>query len=87
MSMPMEKVSLTLNSDTLRQARARVGRRRLSSFVDESLRLRLQHDRIRKLLGDLDERYGPIPAELREEVRREWEATRPQPRKKRRRSS
>jgi hypothetical protein len=85
MAMPTEKVSLTMNSDTLKKVRARVGKRGVSAFVDESVQLRLQHDRIRKLLRELDDKYGPVPEEVREEVRREWEATRPKQKKARRR--
>lgn len=87
MGMPMEKVSITMDSETLRKVRARVGRRGVSAFIDDSVRLRLQHDRIRKWLREMDEKYGPVPEEVRAEVRREWEATRPQPPKKKRRQS
>lgn len=75
--MPTEKVSLTLSQTALDEARSRVGRRGLSEFIDEALQLRLQHDRLKKLLADLDAEYGPVPEEIREEVRREWDASRP----------
>jgi hypothetical protein len=70
--MSTEKVSLTLDRDVLKEARGRVGRRGLSSYVDEALRLKLQHDRLRTLLSELEAAHGPISARIRSEVRREW---------------
>jgi hypothetical protein len=71
--MATEKVSLTLNEQTLREARKQVGRRGLSKYVDEALRIRLQHDRLRALLAEMEAERGPIPHEVMEEVRREWD--------------
>ena len=71
--MATEKVSLTLNEQTLRQARKQVGRRGLSKYVDEALQTRLQHDRLRALLAEMEAERGPIPPEVMEEVRREWD--------------
>lgn len=70
--MATEKVSLTLDRDLVRQARARGGRRGLSSFVDSALRLQLQHERLRALLEEMDAEHGPIAEDILEEVRREW---------------
>jgi hypothetical protein len=83
-AMVMEKVSLTLDAKAVKEARRRAGKRGLSAYVDESLKLRLQHDRIRAWLDEAEQIAGPIPDEIREEVRREWEAGR---RKRRRKSS
>ena len=70
--MATEKVSLTLDRAMLKEARGRVGRRGLSSYVDEALRLKLQHDRVRALLAELDAAHGPVSARIKAEVRREW---------------
>jgi hypothetical protein len=72
MDMATEKVSLTLDRDLVRQARARGGRRGLSAFVDSALRLQLQHERLRALLDEMDAEHGPIPEDVLEAVRREW---------------
>lgn len=84
MAMPMEKVSVTLGGDTLKEIRERVGKRGVSSFIEDSVQLRLQHDRIRRFLRQLDEEFGPVPPEIKEEVDREWNATRPKLKKPRR---
>jgi hypothetical protein len=70
--MATEKVSLTLDRAVLKEARGRVGRRGLSSYVDEALRLKLQHDRLRTLLSELETAHGPVSERIRSEVRREW---------------
>lgn len=72
--MATEKVSLTLDREVLHEARARVGIRGLSSYVDAALRLTLQHDRLRELLEELESVHGPISNRTRTEVRREWPA-------------
>jgi hypothetical protein len=84
--MATEKVSLTLDRAVLKEARGRVGRRGLSSYVDEALRLKLQQDRLRTLLSELEAAHGPIPQRIRSEVRREWpndaSAAKPKPRRR-----
>ncbi|MFA5890436.1 MAG: CopG family transcriptional regulator [Actinomycetota bacterium] len=70
--MATEKVSLTLDREVLKEARARVGIRGLSSYVDAALRLTLQQDRLRGLLSELDATHGPVSNRTRSEVRREW---------------
>lgn len=70
--MATEKVSLTLDRGLLKQARSRAGRRGLSSYLDSALRLKLQQDRLRTLLSDLEEAHGPVSNRVRSEVRREW---------------
>ncbi len=72
--MATEKVSITLDEELLRAVRERVGGRGLSAYVNEALRRDLQHDRIRDFLAAMEEEQGPIPEEVMEEVRREWDA-------------
>jgi Arc/MetJ family transcription regulator len=71
--MATEKVSLTLDADILAEARDQVGRRGLSSYVNDALRRKLQHDRIGAFLADAQAEVGPIPPVLLEEVRGEWQ--------------
>lgn len=82
--MATEKVSLTLDGAVLKEARGRVGRRGLSSYVDAALRLKLQQDRLRTLLSELESVHGPVSERIRSEVRREWPA-RPREQKPKRR--
>jgi hypothetical protein len=70
--MSTEKVSLSLDSALLRKARQVAGRRGLSALVNDALRIRLQHERLRALLADMDSEFGPVPAEEMERARRTW---------------
>jgi len=81
--MGTEKVSLTLDERALREARSRVGRRGLSSYVDDALRQRLQRDRLIALLAELEAEHGPIPDDIQEQVDREWREASKQRRKSR----
>jgi Arc/MetJ family transcription regulator len=72
--MRTEKVSLTLEEELLTEARAAVGARGLSSYVNRALRQQLQHDRIAGLLAALEEENGPIEPRVMEEVRQAWPA-------------
>ncbi|WP_007509845.1 MULTISPECIES: hypothetical protein [Pseudofrankia] len=68
--MPVTKVSLTLDSDLVQEARERVGPRELSAYINAALRQRLQHDRLAEFLAASDEEAGPVPEEDIEEARR-----------------
>lgn len=81
--MAVSKVSLSIDQDVLAEARARAGRRELSSYVNEALRHQLQRDRLAELLAEMDAESGPIPDEVMEEARRLWRG----PAAKRRRSA
>jgi hypothetical protein len=70
--MPVEKVSLSLNSDLVDQARRVAGPRGLSALVNDALRIRLQQERLRILLAEMDAEYGPIPPEEIERARKTW---------------
>jgi Arc/MetJ family transcription regulator len=66
------KVSLSIEEDLLAEARARAGRRELSSYVNEALRRQLQRDRLTELLAEMEAESGPIPDDVMEEARRLW---------------
>ena len=72
--MRTEKVSLTLEEELLAEARAAVGARGLSSYVNRALRQQLQYDRLAVLLAELEEEKGPIAPQVIEEVRQAWPA-------------
>jgi Arc/MetJ family transcription regulator len=70
--MSVSKVSLSIDEDALAEARARVGRRKLSSYVNEALRRQLQRDRLTELLENMDTESGPIRDEVMEKARQPW---------------
>lgn len=70
--MAASKVSLSIDEDVLAEARARAGRRELSSYVNEALRRQLQRDRLIELLALMDEESGPVDEADLEEARRLW---------------
>ncbi|HEX3130024.1 MAG TPA: hypothetical protein VH394_22005 [Thermoanaerobaculia bacterium] len=79
--MRTEKVSLTLDEALLAEAREVVGSRKLSSYVNNALRLQLQHDRLADLLVELERENGPIEKGIMEEVRRAWPAPEEHPKR------
>jgi hypothetical protein len=59
-----EKVSLSLDSDLVAEVRRRVGKRELSSYLNEALERRLQTDAITQYLGDVEKRSGQVPGRV-----------------------
>lgn len=59
-----EKVSLSLDRDLVAEVRRRVGKRELSSFLNEALERRLQADAVVRYLDETDQAAGPVPPEV-----------------------
>ncbi|MGH3867693.1 MAG: hypothetical protein ACRDQ4_16460 [Pseudonocardiaceae bacterium] len=72
--MVIAKVSVSVDAELLAEARELAGRRGLSALINDALRVRLQHARVGRLLEEMDEEFGPVPAAIEEEVRRTWPA-------------
>ena len=72
--MAIAKVSVSVDAELLAEARELAGPRGLSALVNDALRVRLQRARVGRLLDEMDQEYGPVPAEIEEEVRRGWPA-------------
>jgi hypothetical protein len=72
--MAIEKVSLSLDADLLAQARRTAGPRGLSALVNDGLRIKLQHERLRALLKSMDAEFGPIPPAEVQRARKTWPA-------------
>ena len=70
--MPVEKVSLSLDADLVARARRVAGHRGLSALVNEALRIKLQHERLRAVLAEMDAEFGPVPAEELDRARAAW---------------
>jgi hypothetical protein len=72
--MVSKKVSVTLDPASVAEARRIAGNRDLSAFVNDVLHWHLQNVRLRGYLDLLEEEFGPVPEELREEAKRDWDA-------------
>jgi hypothetical protein len=59
-----EKVSLSLDRDLVAEVRRRVGKRELSSFLNEALERRLQTDAITQYLTDIEKKSGPVSSRV-----------------------
>jgi len=67
----MEKVSATLEKDVLAEIRRRVGPRKVSAFLNDAARQKLQQARIQELLRELYAEHGaPDDATRREAEKR-----------------
>ena len=66
----MERVTATLDEDTVAKIRRVAGPRGVSNFLNEAARERLARLELRGLLDELDVKHGPVPREIRTEVAR-----------------
>jgi hypothetical protein len=71
--MSTVKVSATLDAESVAEAKARVGERGFSRFLNESLAMRLQWARLEDLERELTNEFGPVPDESRRRIEAmEW---------------
>ena len=68
--MPMEKVSATLEREVVEEIRRRVGPRKVSAFLNEAARQKLQQTRIQEYLQELYAKHGAPDAATRREAER-----------------
>ncbi|HXX70386.1 MAG TPA: hypothetical protein VEK07_24610 [Polyangiaceae bacterium] len=66
----MERVTATLDEDTVAKIRRVAGPRGVSGFLNEAARERLARLELRGLLDEFDAKHGPVPGETRAEVAR-----------------
>ncbi len=71
--MPMEKVSATLESEILEEIRSRVGPRKVSAFLNEAARQKLQQFRIQEYLQKLYVEHGEPSENIRREAAKKIE--------------
>ena len=67
----MERITATLDDDTVRKIRSVAGPRGVSSFLNVAARERLARLELQGLLDDLDAKHGPVPEDVRTEVDRD----------------
>src|ERR1700733_1649109 len=68
----VQKVSVSMPEDLAAAIREHTGPGGFSRFVAEAAERQLKSEEFRELLEELRAEAGPIPAELEEQVTREW---------------
>jgi hypothetical protein len=68
----VQKVSVSMPEELTAAIRERTGPGGFSRFVTEAAERQLKNELLRELLDELEAESGPIPAELREQAKREW---------------
>lgn len=74
--MPVVKRSISFDAEIieeLEQLAAEETGGNLSALVGQALEQRLKSRRLRDALDDWEREFGPIPQEMVDEARREWE--------------
>ncbi|HZD37569.1 MAG TPA: type II toxin-antitoxin system CcdA family antitoxin [Actinomycetes bacterium] len=71
--MKTTKISVTLDTDLLEQARA-FARGNLSRYLNEALRDKLRNENLRVLLEEYEAEHGPITEEVQAEAAATFEA-------------
>jgi Arc/MetJ-type ribon-helix-helix transcriptional regulator len=72
MASDFAKVSVSLPSGLVDRIRHKVGARGLSAYVAQTLEAEERREALRDWLAEQDTDHGPIPADVMEEVRRQW---------------
>ena len=70
--MGVAKVSVTVDEDLLAEARSLAPGGNLSGLVNQALAHQVRLERARTFLDEEARALGPLPASLRDEVRRQW---------------
>jgi hypothetical protein len=66
------KVSVSMPEELTEAVRARTGAGGFSRYVTDAVQEQVRLDLLDELSAELAAEYGPIPAEIREQTRREW---------------
>jgi hypothetical protein len=67
----MERVTATIDDETLEKIRRVAGPRGVSSFLNVAARERLARLELRGMLDELDNKYGAVSREVRGEIARD----------------
>jgi hypothetical protein len=68
----VQKVSVSMPAELTDAVRKRTGAGGFSRYVTDAVQARIRHDLLGDLLDELDEKYGPVPEEIREKTRLLW---------------
>jgi hypothetical protein len=66
------KVSVSMPEELAEAVRARAGAGGFSRYVSEVVEREIRHERLGKLLDELEAEHGPVPPEIQEQARRMW---------------
>jgi hypothetical protein len=70
--MAVTKWSVSVEQGLARRVESRVGDRGLSGFVARAVEHELERDLLDEYLNELDDEFGPVPAELIDHVDEQW---------------
>ncbi len=68
----VKKVSVSMPEELADAVRARTGAGGFSRYVTEAVSREVRHDLLGELIAELEAEFGPVPADVREQTRREW---------------
>lgn len=66
------KLSISVPADLAKAVRKRVGARGLSGFVARAMRHELEREQLGVLLGEMEEKLGPVAEGVAREAREAW---------------
>jgi hypothetical protein len=69
----VRKVSVSMPEELAEAVRARTGTGGFSGYVTDAVQEKIRLDLLGELSAELEAEYGPIPAEIRKQTRREWQ--------------
>ena len=70
--MPVTKWSVSVDENLASRVESHVGDRGLSGFVSRAVEHELERDLLDEFLLELDDRHGPVPAGLVEQIDDLW---------------
>jgi Arc/MetJ-type ribon-helix-helix transcriptional regulator len=68
----VRKVSVSMPEELVEAVRSRVGAGGFSRYVSEVVEREVRHERLGRLLDELEAEYGPVPPEIQEQADRMW---------------
>lgn len=73
MAAEKRKVSITLDIEVIERAQEDMDERGFSAYINDVVRYEQKREGMRQFLSMLDEKFGPVPEEILEEARQEWQ--------------
>ena len=70
--MPVTKWSVSVDVELAARVQSHLGDRGLSSFVSRAVEHELERDLLSEYLDELDDQFGPIPADLVKHIDKLW---------------
>jgi hypothetical protein len=67
-----KRVTITLPEDLEAAVKNEIGSREFSAYITEAVAKQYQLEQLGKILDEMDEKYGPIPEEIRRQTAAAW---------------